>query len=74
MHLTFESPTLALEHLDSIWGLQLSRQPPNLYGLVRFMQVDCIGRAIKQRAEKVDSLVDSPCQAMLSIKHLNVCH
>ncbi len=36
--------------------------------------MDHIGKAMERRAEQVKSLVDSPLQASMSIKHFDVCH
>ncbi len=51
VHLTCECPTLAMECLSSIWGLQLSRNPPDLCGLIRLTKVNHIGKALERRAE-----------------------
>ena len=51
IHLACECPALAMERLGSVRGLWLSRNPPDLYGLVRFTKVNCIGKALERRAE-----------------------
>ena len=51
IHLACECPALATERLGSVRGLRLSRNPPDLYGLVRFTKVNCIGKALERRAE-----------------------
>ncbi len=63
MHLACECPALARVHLDAVWGHQLNRKPLDLHGLIRFMKMDCIGKAMEQRAEQVKSLVKPPSQA-----------
>ncbi len=42
---------LTTEHLGSVWGLWLSRNPPDLYSLVRLTKVNHIGKALERRAE-----------------------
>ncbi len=44
-------PSLAMERLLSVQGLRLSRNPLDLYGLVRLMKVNRIGKALEKRAE-----------------------
>ena len=51
IHLVCGCPALAMERLGSVRGLWLSRNPPDLYGLVRFTKVNCIGKALERRAE-----------------------
>ncbi len=51
IHLVCKCPALAMEHLSSIQGLWLRRNPPDLYSLVRLMKVNCIGKALERRAE-----------------------
>ncbi len=51
IHLVCKCPALATECLGSIRGLQLRRNPPDLYGLVRLMKVNHIGKALERRAE-----------------------
>ncbi len=51
IHLACECPALAMECLGSVRGLWLSRNPPDLYGLVRLTKVNRIGKALERRAE-----------------------
>ncbi len=51
IHLACECPALAMERLGSVRGLWLSRNPPDLYGLVRFTKVNRISKALERRAE-----------------------
>ncbi len=43
--------TLARERMASFQDFQPNRNPPNLEGLVRFMQMSCIERAMEQLAK-----------------------
>ncbi len=48
-----EGPALTRVRLDNVQGHQLNRQPLELYGLVRLMKVDHIGKAMERGAEQV---------------------
>ena len=63
IHLACKCPALARVRLDAVRGHQLNRKLLDLHGLVRFMKMDCIGKAMEQRAEQVKSLVNPPSQA-----------
>ncbi len=63
IHLACECPALARVRLDTVRGHQFNRKPLDLRGLVRFMKMDRIGKAMEQRAEQVKSLVNPPSQA-----------
>ncbi len=54
IHLAWECPTLAREHLDSVHGLQLSTQPSDRTGLVRLTKVDCIAIAMAGKVYKAE--------------------
>ncbi len=53
IHLVCKCPALARVCLDTVQGHQHNRQPLELYGLVRLMKVDLIGKAMERRAEQV---------------------
>ncbi len=63
IHLACECPALARVRLEAVRGHQLKRRPLDLHGLVRFMKVDHVGKAMEQRAEQVKSRVNLPSQA-----------
>ncbi len=46
-----ECDMLARERLESFWELQPPDCPPDLTGLVRFIYVNCIGKALERRIQ-----------------------
>ncbi len=53
--LVLKCPALARERLDSFHDLQLQSQPPNLAGIIRFIKVDHIVKALDWRGEQASS-------------------